>query len=291
MRLLLIFIVIPLTELWLLFEVADLVGGFETVMLVIMTAFFGIMLLKSQGVATLSRANQKWQMGSVPAQEIIEGFMLAFCGAMLLTPGFITDALGFLILLPPMRRFLASRITQQSIASFVKNVAGESAIKRARPGAEQWQSRSFGGQVYEGQVTKSSFAANDDEPTGSKKSSDTSGKQESASGDVLDAGGVDAEVVEAVAFEVEVVETSEASDHTEVVDMPDAAQVSSATVVSLDAQARRPAKTEHDDDTQKQTTKKKTVEKHTTENDDGVDVVIDVVTESDVQSKEPPNKD
>ena len=94
-----------------------------------------------------------------------------------------------------------------------------------------------------------------------------------------------------MAFEVEVVETSEASDHTEVVDMPDAAQVSSATVVSLDAQARRPAKTEHDDDTQKQTTKKQTIEKHTTENDDGVDVVIDVVTESDVQSKEPPNKD
>lgn len=163
MHLLLIFIIIPLTELWLLFQVADIVGGFETVLLVIITAFVGIMLLKSQSVATLSRASNKWQMGSVPAEEIIEGLMLAFCGALLLTPGFITDTIGFLILLPPVRKFLAARITQQGMTQFLKSVSGGQGV-RFSARSTQWQARSFGGRVYEGKVTKSTFAANDDDP-------------------------------------------------------------------------------------------------------------------------------
>lgn len=259
MRLLLFFIVIPLTELWLLFEVADLVGGFETVLLVIMTAFFGIMLLKSQGVATLTRANQKWQMGAVPAQEMIEGLMLAFCGAMLLTPGFITDALGFLILLPPVRRFLAGRITQQGVASFVKGVAGETVIKRARPGAGQWQSRSFGGQVYEGKVTKSSFAANDAEPAAPdethvnlKKSQDRAPDIEDA--EIVDVDFIEAEVVKAEvvddsareaahvdieAVEIEIVAVDDAPDHKREQGVPSSPKEKGATVVSIDARSRR----------------------------------------------------
>lgn len=244
MRLLLFFIVIPLTELWLLFEVADLVGGFETVLLVIMTAFFGIMLLKSQGVATLTRANQKWQMGAVPAQEMIEGLMLAFCGAMLLTPGFITDALGFLILLPPVRRFLAGRITQQGVASFVKGVAGESVIKRARPGAGQWQTRSFGGQVYEGKVTKSSFAANDAEPAAPDETCVNLNKSQDRAPDIEDAEIVDVEIVEAAhvdieAVEIEIVAVDEAPDHSREQGVSNSPKEKGATVVSIDARSRR----------------------------------------------------
>jgi UPF0716 protein FxsA len=109
---LVIFIVIPIAELLLLFEVADWIGGVATLMLVIVTAFVGLSVLKRQGLSTLTRANMRLRGGQLPAQEIIEGMMLAFAGALLLTPGFITDTIGFTLLTPFVRRRLAARILQ-----------------------------------------------------------------------------------------------------------------------------------------------------------------------------------
>ena len=93
---LIVFIVIPLVEMLVLFEVAEVIGGWQTLTLVVLTAVIGVQILKQQGLSTLLRANQRLQEGQLPAQEIVEGFMLAAAGAMLLTPGFITDTLGFL---------------------------------------------------------------------------------------------------------------------------------------------------------------------------------------------------
>ncbi len=103
------FVLIPIAELYLLFTVADWVGGLTTLALVILTAAIGLSVLRVQGFATLMRANQRMAQGQVPGQEIVEGMMLAIAGALLLTPGLITDAVGFTLLTPLFRRKLAQR--------------------------------------------------------------------------------------------------------------------------------------------------------------------------------------
>ncbi len=111
MRLLaLIFIIIPLSEMMLLFAVSDLIGAWATVGLVLTTAVIGIRVLKQQGLSTLLRVNQRLQSQELPALEIVEGMLLAAAGALLLTPGFITDTIGFLLLTAPTRRSIARRL-------------------------------------------------------------------------------------------------------------------------------------------------------------------------------------
>ena len=78
--LLLAFVVVPLVEMLLLFEVSDHIGGLSTVLLVVLTAVIGIQILKQQGFSTLLRANERLASGELPAQEIIEGMMLAAAG-------------------------------------------------------------------------------------------------------------------------------------------------------------------------------------------------------------------
>lgn len=106
----LIFIVVPLSEMMLLFAVSDRIGAWATLGLVVATAVIGIHVLKRQGLSTLLRVNQRLQSGELPAQEIVEGMLLAGAGALLLTPGFITDTIGFLLLTAPIRRPLAARL-------------------------------------------------------------------------------------------------------------------------------------------------------------------------------------
>ena len=103
---LLLFIVMPIVEMWLLITVGGHIGAMNTIFLVMLTALVGIGLLKRQGFATLWRGQEKLQQGQVPAQEMIEGIVLAVSGALLLTPGFVTDVIGFLGLLP-LTRILA----------------------------------------------------------------------------------------------------------------------------------------------------------------------------------------
>ncbi len=102
----LIFIIVPIVEMLLLFEVSDHIGGLSTVGLVVLTAAIGIQVLKQQGLSTFSRANKRLESGELPGQEIIEALLLAVGGAFLLTPGFITDTIGFIFLIGPTRRML-----------------------------------------------------------------------------------------------------------------------------------------------------------------------------------------
>jgi UPF0716 protein FxsA len=115
--LLFFFIVVPLSEMMLLFEVSDRIGALPTLSLVVLTAVIGVQILKRQGLSTLLRANQRLQSGQLPAQEIVEGMMLAGAGALLLTPGFITDSIGFAFLTGPVRRSLARKIIKSGIVN------------------------------------------------------------------------------------------------------------------------------------------------------------------------------
>lgn len=104
--LLLLFVVMPIIEMWLLIQVGAEIGPLYTISLVLLTAVIGAQLLRQQGFATLWRGRRKLEEGQLPAQEIAEGIILAVSGALLLTPGFVTDAIGFAGLFPPSRALL-----------------------------------------------------------------------------------------------------------------------------------------------------------------------------------------
>lgn len=110
MPLLIIFIIIPLIELAVILKVNSFIGIGWTLGLIILTAIVGVKLLRQQGISTLLRANQKMQQGQLPAQELAEGFLLALAGALLLTPGFVTDAVGFTLLVPTTRKLLVHKV-------------------------------------------------------------------------------------------------------------------------------------------------------------------------------------
>lgn len=107
---LLVFIVIPFVEILLLLKVSQYIGALATIGLVVLTALLGLNLLKRQGLSTLLRFQDRLRSGQLPAQEIVEGMLVAFAGALLLSPGFITDTLGVVLLTPPVRRRIARRI-------------------------------------------------------------------------------------------------------------------------------------------------------------------------------------
>ncbi|MGQ9426359.1 FxsA family protein [Gilvimarinus sp. F26214L] len=107
---LVLFVLLPVLELWLLIQVGTWIGALPTIALVFLTAVVGLALLRKQSLSTLMRANERMQRGEVPATEMGEGLFLAAGGALLLTPGFITDVVGLACLVPGPRRWLLGRI-------------------------------------------------------------------------------------------------------------------------------------------------------------------------------------
>ena len=114
MRWLLLFFLMPIIEMYLLFTVAGYIDAWPTVALVMLTAVIGVSLLKRQGLATLTRGLGRMNSGQVPGQEIAEGILLGIAGALLITPGFVTDTVGFLLLFPPSRIAIAGAILRNA---------------------------------------------------------------------------------------------------------------------------------------------------------------------------------
>ena len=115
-----LFIVMPIVEMTILIKVGTMIGALNTVGLVLLTAIIGAALLRQQGLATLLKANQRLNSGELPAKEVAEGLILAVGGALLLTPGFVTDTIGFLCLIPGTRHWLAAQALKRMV------VAGQS---------------------------------------------------------------------------------------------------------------------------------------------------------------------
>ena len=90
-----IFAVMTLLEIYVLMTVGDVIGNWQTVLLVIMTALIGSTLLRQQGWSTMAKAQQSIAEGKTPALEMLEGVVILVSGVLLLTPGFITDGLGY----------------------------------------------------------------------------------------------------------------------------------------------------------------------------------------------------
>lgn len=101
----LIFILVPLFEIYLFIVVGGEIGVFATLVLIVVTAMIGVAMLRAQGFSVMRSFQHSVSRGELPAMELAEGALLLFGGALLLTPGFFTDAVGFLCLLPITRRF------------------------------------------------------------------------------------------------------------------------------------------------------------------------------------------
>nr|WP_218926968.1 FxsA family protein [Vibrio cholerae] len=110
-----LFIAVPVIEIALFIQVGGVLGVWPTIALVLLTAIVGASLVRSQGLQTLLTVQQRLAQGQLPAQQILEGVMLAVAGVLLLTPGFFTDILGMLVLLPAPRAYLAKQLMSRVV--------------------------------------------------------------------------------------------------------------------------------------------------------------------------------
>lgn len=99
-------IVVPLLELWVIIEVGSLIGAVPTILLLLACSFLGAWLVKHQGRAAWTRFTNTISSGKVPAKETADGALVILAGALLLTPGFLTDIVGLLLLTPVVRRLV-----------------------------------------------------------------------------------------------------------------------------------------------------------------------------------------
>ena len=113
LRLLLLFTVVPLVELFLLVKLGTVIGISATVLIVIFTGILGAWLARWQGLGVIRRLTDDMNQGRLPADALIDGLLILIAGAVLLTPGLITDALGFLLLVPQGRAFVRRLVTSR----------------------------------------------------------------------------------------------------------------------------------------------------------------------------------
>ena len=122
MRLLLpTLLLLPFIEITLLIKVGQWLGFFYTLVLILLTAMIGMNLLRQQGISTLLKANEKMQQGSLPAAEMLEGILIAIGGVLFIIPGFFTDLLGFVCMIPYTRRLLVKQLIKNEMLATEKS--------------------------------------------------------------------------------------------------------------------------------------------------------------------------
>ncbi|MDB3952686.1 FxsA family protein [Alphaproteobacteria bacterium] len=114
---LLLFIAVPIAEIIIFIEAGNLIGLWATLLMVILTAIVGTSMLRQQGVSVLRRAEEALQRNELPMEEVVTGICLLVSGALLLTPGFLTDSIGFALLVPPFRHFLGALVFRHFVNS------------------------------------------------------------------------------------------------------------------------------------------------------------------------------
>ena len=122
--LVIVFILVPIAELYVILQVGDAIGAPLTILLLVLDSLLGSLLLRSQGRTVWRQFNEVMAQGRVPHRELFDGIAVIFGGAFLITPGFLTDIVGILLLLPPtraaLRRFATGRIGRRfALLSFV----------------------------------------------------------------------------------------------------------------------------------------------------------------------------
>jgi UPF0716 protein FxsA len=119
-----LFILVPIAELAVIIQVGQAIGVWWTILVLIADSIFGALLLRSQGRAAWRRFTAALRAGQVPGREVADGVLVIFGGALLLTPGFLTDAAGLLCLLPPTRALIRRVFLRQAMKRITVSMAG-----------------------------------------------------------------------------------------------------------------------------------------------------------------------
>jgi UPF0716 protein FxsA len=127
-----IFIVLPIAELYVIIQVGDAIGVWWTLALLIADSVLGSVLLRNQGRAAWRRSNETLAAGRPPAREVMDGGLVIFGGAFLITPGFITDILGVLLLFPPTRALFRRLLVRRYARRLVVGLAGRATPREPR---------------------------------------------------------------------------------------------------------------------------------------------------------------
>lgn len=117
LALLIVFIAVPLLEIALLIKTGQWLGFWPTLALIVLTAVLGSLMLRWQGLAVMARAGEAIRAGRMPLEPVADGVFLLFAGALLLTPGLVTDAVGLAFLIPKVRRWAGSRLLKAVLKS------------------------------------------------------------------------------------------------------------------------------------------------------------------------------
>ena len=144
-KLLLLFILVPVAELAIFIALGDKIGLAPTLGIIVLTAILGAYLTKSQGIKALNNYQQALAQGKLPHEEVMDGLMILIAGAVLLTPGFLTDAIGFSLLIPPFRKVVKA-IVKERLKGRV-NVVSQNVNAATQPFSQGGPARSGGPQV------------------------------------------------------------------------------------------------------------------------------------------------
>jgi UPF0716 protein FxsA len=133
----LLFLVVPIAELAVIVQVGQSIGTLNTIALLVLVSVVGAALVKREGLGVLRRVQRPVGRGEVPGRELADGFLVLFGGALLLTPGFLSDAVGLALLLPPVRAVVRPVLLAQLSARAVRSTFGTPAGARTRrPGGD-----------------------------------------------------------------------------------------------------------------------------------------------------------
>ena len=121
LKLLLAFTIIPIIEIYLLIEIGSIFGALTAIILVILTGFLGAFMARMQGLQTLFRIQESLREGRMPSGELLEALLIVISGLVLLTPGFLTDSAGFLLLIPTTRNTIISWLQRQIELRYMSN--------------------------------------------------------------------------------------------------------------------------------------------------------------------------
>ncbi len=108
--LLLAFIIVPIIEIWVLIQVGTVIGGWNTIGLMILVSAIGAWLVRREGFGLIARIQERLAAGQVPTKELVDGLLVGMAGALMLTPGFVTDGIGLLCLFPPTRAIIRTAL-------------------------------------------------------------------------------------------------------------------------------------------------------------------------------------
>src|SRR3954471_10258403 len=114
-----LFVVVPIAELYVIIQVGEAIGALPTIALLVADSILGSMLMRSQGRTAWRRFNAALTEGRIPHREVLDGALVIFGGALLLTPGFLTDVLGVLLLLPPTRAIVRAALVRRLLPRLV----------------------------------------------------------------------------------------------------------------------------------------------------------------------------